>query len=43
VGTLPPGTPFPVGFLPDGRLLISETDELDVSRLVVLVATLEGG
>ena len=35
VGRLPEGFPFPVGFLPDGRLLTSEKDELDVERLVV--------
>ena len=35
VGTLPEDSPFPIGFLPDGRILVSETDELDVQRLVV--------
>ena len=35
IGTLPPEAPFPIGFLPDGRVLTTETDELDVVRLVV--------
>lgn len=35
VATLPEGSAFPVGFLPDGRVLVSERDELDVERLVV--------
>lgn len=35
VGTLPPGSPVPLLFLPDGRLVAEETDELDVDRLVV--------
>lgn len=35
IGTLPAGTPLPVGFLPDGRALTSQTDELDVQRLVI--------
>lgn len=35
VATLPEGARFPVGFLPDGRILVSERDELDVERLVV--------
>lgn len=34
-GTMPPGTPFPVAFFPDGRIAAGETDELDVTRLVV--------
>lgn len=40
VGTLPLGTPFPVGFAPGGRVLVSERDALDVERLVVLRVTL---
>jgi hypothetical protein len=35
IGTLPADAPFPMGFLPDGRMLASERDELDVVRLVV--------
>lgn len=35
MGTLPANAPFPIGFLPDGRMLASERDELDVTRLVV--------
>ena len=35
IGTLPADAPFPMGFLPDGRVLASERDELDVVRLVV--------
>lgn len=35
LGTLPNETPFPVGFLPDGRMLTSEKDEFDVERLVI--------
>jgi hypothetical protein len=34
-GTLPAGSPFPILFLPDGRIGAAETDELDVTRLVV--------
>lgn len=41
IGTLPEGSPFPIGFLPDGRILVSETDELDVQRLVVRTVQLE--
>ena len=41
VGTLPYDAPFPVGFLPDGRILVSERDELDVERLVVRSAELD--
>jgi hypothetical protein len=40
LGTLPPSSPFPVGFLPDGRILLSEEDELEVQRLVVALAQL---
>ena len=35
LGTLPPSTPLPIGFLPDGRVMTSRTDDLDVQRLVV--------
>jgi len=35
LGTLPADAPFPVGFLPDGRVLAIETDELEVARLVI--------
>ena len=41
VGTLPYDAPFPVGFLPDGRILVSERDELDIERLVVRSAELD--
>ena len=34
VGTLPADAQYPIGFLPDGRLLAAERDELDVVRLV---------
>jgi hypothetical protein len=34
-GTLPAGSPFPLLFLPDGRIAAAETDDLDVTRLVV--------
>jgi hypothetical protein len=35
LGTLPAEAPFPIGFLPDGRVLSVETDALEVERLVV--------
>ena len=35
VGTLPTGSPWPVAFLPDGRLIAIETDSLDVQRLAI--------
>lgn len=35
LGTLPPEAPFPLAFFPDGRFAAAETDELDVTRLVV--------
>jgi len=35
IGTLSADVPYPIGFLPDGRVLVTETDELDVTRLVV--------
>src|SRR5690606_19312668 len=34
-GTLPVGSPFPVAFFPDGRIIAIEKDELDVPRVVV--------
>lgn len=42
LGTLPAGSPFPIGFLPDGRILVVEEDELDVQRLVVRTASFPG-
>lgn len=35
LGTLPPGSPFPLLILPDGRIAYEEKDALDVERLVV--------
>lgn len=35
IGTLPAGMPLPIGFLPDGRAMTAQTDELDVQRLVI--------
>ncbi len=35
LGTLGADVPYPIGFLPDGRVLVTETDDLDVTRLVV--------
>ena len=35
LGTLPPGTLFPAAFMPDGRVVTVETDELDVPHVVV--------
>lgn len=35
VGTLPPGTPFPVAFMPDGAIVAVERDDFDVPRVVV--------
>ena len=34
-GTPPAGSPFPIAFLSGGRFAAAETDELDVTRLVV--------
>lgn len=34
-GTIDDGSIFPIAFLPDGRLLTTQTDELDVERLVI--------
>lgn len=42
-GTLLAGTPFPLAFLPDGRLLVREVDEAtDVQRIVVGRLVIEG-
>ena len=35
LGTLPAGSPFPVAFLPDDRIVAVETDSLDVPVVVV--------
>lgn len=35
LGTLPPGTPFPAAFSPNGGIVTVEMDELDVPRVVV--------
>ncbi|MGH7128944.1 MAG: hypothetical protein ACREIV_10270 [Planctomycetaceae bacterium] len=35
-GTLPEASPFPMLFLPDGRIVVVESDENDVERLVIL-------
>jgi len=35
IGTLPAAAPYPIGFLPDGRMLAADRDELDIVRLVV--------
>jgi hypothetical protein len=35
VGTLPAGSPFPIVFIGDDRIGSVETDDLDVSRLVI--------
>lgn len=35
LGTLPASAPYPIGFLPDGRALVAETDDVDVTRLVI--------
>jgi hypothetical protein len=34
LGTLPPGTPFPAAFLPDGRLISLQPDSFDAPRIV---------
>jgi hypothetical protein len=39
IGTLAPGTPLPVLFLPDGRIGYAERDEYDVERLVIAELT----
>lgn len=41
LGTLPDGSPFPVGLLPDGRILVSEKDQMDVERVVVRTVALD--
>ena len=35
LGTLPPGSPFPAEFLPDGRIAVLEEDDLGVQHVVV--------
>jgi hypothetical protein len=35
LGTLPPGTSFPLLFLSEDRFAAAETDDVDVTRLVV--------
>ena len=35
LATLPNDAPFPIGFLPDGRILTAETDEFDIQRLAI--------
>lgn len=35
LGTLPPGSPFPAAFLPDGRIVAVEMDPLDVPVVAV--------
>jgi hypothetical protein len=35
LGTLPPESPFPVAFLPDGRFLALRRDEMDLDRIVI--------
>ena len=35
LGTLSPGAPFPVAFLPNGQIIAYELDEMDVGRLVI--------
>jgi len=35
LGTLPPGSPFPAAFLPEGRIVAVETDSLDVPVVAV--------
>ena len=35
LGTLPAEAPWPIAFLPDGRPLAAEPDELDITRVVV--------
>src|SRR5690606_13429771 len=36
LGTLPPETPFPAAFLPNGTYAAVTTDELDVARIVIM-------
>lgn len=43
IGTAPSDSPFPAGFLPDGRLLTIEKDSFDVERVILYSATIEGG
>lgn len=35
LGTLAPGTPFPIAFMPNGNVVTVERDDLDVPRVVV--------
>lgn len=35
LGTLPPGSPFPAAFFPDGRIAAIERDDMDIQRVVV--------
>jgi hypothetical protein len=42
LGTLPPGTPFPEAFFPDGRVVAVEKDDLDLDHVVVYTVSREG-
>ncbi len=43
VGTLPADSPFPVGFMPDGRILVRQVDEAtEVERLAVGRVEIQG-
>jgi hypothetical protein len=42
LGTLPPEFPMPLEFMPDGKLLLVERDELDIERLVVARVSVRG-
>lgn len=42
VGTLPPASPFPVAFLPDGMIIAIERDAMDVQRLVIYSIVRDG-
>lgn len=42
LGALPAGTPFPLAFLPDRAVAVSEVDEWDVPRIVVLDVNTSG-
>ncbi|GIW50976.1 MAG: hypothetical protein KatS3mg081_0331 [Gemmatimonadales bacterium] len=35
LGTLSPGSPFPLAFLPDGSVVAEERDDLGIERLVI--------
>ena len=41
IGTIEDGSTFPIGFLPDGRLLVPEMDDMDVQRLVIRTVRFE--